>query len=303
MSGEQAILIFFVSHIAISIVLSVFVHMGILHLPQRHLLLAVLVPLWGGIMITLAEVYTKSNKAGDRQNELPKLEDLKSSLIQRPILPEESVKNRVIPLEEALMLEDPAIRRRLILEIVQEDPKHYISLLKKVRLGEDPEVSHYASTAIMQVQRVYETDLRLKEQHMKQHKNNEDFTQDYLDTVLEYINSGLLADNAVAAQRKKLNTTYVKLLTDQEGTKELYHNTIDNLIELNDFTAARSLLLEADKRWKYDEDMLLLKLKLSHKTKDRYTMRKELQSLKNSGMYLSPKAREVINFWDSHYND
>ncbi|MDZ7835462.1 MAG: hypothetical protein U5K84_09240 [Alkalibacterium sp.] len=51
-------------------------------------------------------------------------------MIHRTILPEVPFDSRVVPLEEALVLEDPAVRRKLILEIVQEDPKHYIALLK-----------------------------------------------------------------------------------------------------------------------------------------------------------------------------
>ena len=293
MTTEQFLLFFLSVHIVFCVALVILFHLNMLHIPRRNLMLAALLPFWGGLMVLFAEFYTNKGKAGNREQDLSKLEEIRNIKIRRQILPEETIDNKVVPLEEALVLEDPDIRRNLILEIVQEDPKHYIALLKKVQLGNDTEVSHYASTAIMEVQRIYELNLRQKEYLIKGDIKSEELILDYINTLNEYIHSGLLSDNVLIAQRKKLNTFYVNLLFEYDGDEKVYKDAIDNLIELNDVTAAESLLIDADTQWENDEELILLKLKLFHKTKNRWAMRKEIQKVRESGMYLSPETREV----------
>lgn len=299
MTQEQFILLFLFVHIVFCLALGTLFYLNMLHIPRRNLMLAVLLPFWGGLMMLFAEFYTNKGKAGNREQDLSRLEEIRNIKIRRQILPEETIDNKVIPLEEALVLEDPDIRRNLILEIVQEDPKHYIALLKKVQLGNDTEVSHYASTAIMEVQRIYELNLRQKEHLIKGDIKSEELILDYINTLNEYIHSGLLSDNVLIAQRKKLNTFYVNLISEYDGDKKVYKDAIDNLIELNDVTATESLLIDAETQWENDEEFILLKLKLFHKTKDRWAMRKEIQKVRESGIYLSPETREVVEFWSN----
>lgn len=297
MAEERYILFFILFHVLFCLVLTILFSLKVLKIPRRNLMFAILLPLWGGVMVFLAAVYTKQNKAGEREQDLPKFEESNYALSRRSLVLDETSDNRVIPLEEALVMEDPAVRRKLILEIVQENPEHYIALLKKVRLGNDSEVSHYASTAIMQVQRAYETALRNKEQQLNQKQYNKEVLMDYINVMKEYIQSGLMGDNVLTAQRRKLNTLYVNIISEYDGNKILYKDAIDNLIELNDYTAAESMLLEADIKWKSDEDFFLLKMKLFYETKNRWAMRKEIHFVKESGMYLSPSTREVMEFW------
>ncbi|WP_169720310.1 hypothetical protein [Atopococcus tabaci] len=66
---------------------------------------------------------------------------------------------------------------------------------------------------------------------------------------------------------------------------------------LKEYTAAESLLEEADSRWKQDETLFLLKLQLYHKTKNGWEIKKAVQQIKESGIYLSPSTQEVVAFW------
>ncbi|WP_156907886.1 hypothetical protein [Atopococcus tabaci] len=196
---------------------------------RRLLLLAMLLPVWGAAMAYIAESYARKKKIGSRTDELPVLNDNRFSFLLQPVFLEEGTRESVVPLEEALLLEEPAVRRELMLDIIQEDPKRYISMLKKVRLGDDAEVSHYASTALMQIQREYEMDLRKKEDALHARPGDEEAVSAYLDKLKEYIQSGLLANNAVLAQRRKLNTMLVQLLAESDGDKQLYADAVENL--------------------------------------------------------------------------
>lgn len=53
-----------------------------------------------------------------------------------------------VPLEEALIVDNPRQRRNLMLSILNENPGQYANLLSQARLNEDVEVVHYAATAM-----------------------------------------------------------------------------------------------------------------------------------------------------------
>ena len=56
-----------------------------------------------------------------------------------------------VPLEEALIVDNPRQRRNLMLSILNENPGQYANLLSQARLNEDVEVVHYAATAMAQI--------------------------------------------------------------------------------------------------------------------------------------------------------
>ncbi|MDZ7835463.1 MAG: hypothetical protein U5K84_09245 [Alkalibacterium sp.] len=91
----------------------------------------------------------------------------------------------------------------------------------------------------------------------------------------------MLPNNVLIAQRRKLNTVYVNVISESEADKNTYRDAIDNLIELTEVTAAESMLLEAENSWKDDEEFILLKLKLYYKTKNSWAMKKKFSLLKN----------------------
>lgn len=296
MIENRYMLLFLLIHLIFSIIVYLLHLFSVLRSPRRLILLTIMLPVWGGVMTLIAELYTRKNKEGTKEPAQPLIEEVDMSTLFRPLFLEEA-DQVLVPLEEALVLEDPSIRRHLMLELIQEDPKRYISLLKKVRIGDDPEVSHYASTAIMQIQREYELDLQKKEQTVIAHPIDKEEVQPYLEKLKEYIKSDLLADNAVMAQRRKLNTLLVQILSESGGDRQLYLDAIDNLIELKEFSAAESLLKEASNRWESDESFFLLKLRLYHKVQNGWALNKEIKLMKESGVYLSPKTREIVEFW------
>ena len=66
-----------------------------------------------------------------------------------------------MPLEEALIVNDPAYRRRLMLSMLTEEPDAYLAQLQAAKLNDDVEVAHYAATAVAQISK--ESDLKLQQ--------------------------------------------------------------------------------------------------------------------------------------------
>lgn len=85
----------------------------------------------------------------------------------------------IIPLEEALVLQDKEVSRWMLMEIVSRAPAKFIDLLFLARQDEDTEVVHYATTLIAEISRQY--DIRLQTLDKKHQENPSDYR-----TLAEY---------------------------------------------------------------------------------------------------------------------
>ena len=89
-----------------------------------------LVPLWGLLALLFLEIRTRGRQ--DIYEEVG-IEKLKiNDAIHRSILMEEDpIEDRVVPLEEALLINDPLTRRELMMEVMYANPDDYVKQLKE----------------------------------------------------------------------------------------------------------------------------------------------------------------------------
>lgn len=136
-------------HTLVCLVLWTLVKLGMLPVRGHMLPAMVLVPLWGPLLLVLC---ARGEAFGDA------LEDgtLESLLLNDEIRRGMQVQVRegdagVVPLEEALIVNDPSDRRRLMLSMLTDEPDAYLAQLQVAKLNDDVEVAHYAATAVAQI--------------------------------------------------------------------------------------------------------------------------------------------------------
>ena len=146
-------------HTLVCLVLSTLVKLGMLPVRGHMLPAMVLVPLWGPLLLVLC---ARGEAFGDA------LEDgtLESLRLNDEIRRGMQVQVREgdaggVPLEEALIVNDPSDRRRLMLSMLTEEPDAYLAQLQAAKLNDDVEVAHYAATAVAQISK--ESDLKLQQ--------------------------------------------------------------------------------------------------------------------------------------------
>ena len=64
----------------------------------------------------------------------------------------------------------PKVRHSLMLDILHKNPNEYIAILQKARNSDDTEVTHYATTMMMEIQTEYEKKLQQYEKTYKEHR-------------------------------------------------------------------------------------------------------------------------------------
>lgn len=93
----------------------------------------------------------------------------------------------IVPLEEALIVNEPELRRELIMNVLNDNPEEYVELLKQARMNEDVEVVHYAITAMVELSKEYDSKLQELERLHQISPEDPEVMEQYCEFMEEYL--------------------------------------------------------------------------------------------------------------------
>ena len=149
--------LFLIIHTLVCLVLWTLMKLGLLPVRGHMLAVMVLVPLWGPLLVVLLCVRDQARGDVSCAGTLESLR-LKDDMRRGVVVQGRETDAGVVPLEEALIVNDAGDRRRLMLSMLTEDPGAYLAQLQAAKLNDDVEVAHYAATAVAQISK--ESDLK-----------------------------------------------------------------------------------------------------------------------------------------------
>lgn len=280
-------------HTLVCLVLSTLVKLGMLPVRGHMLPAMVLVPLWGPLLLVLC---ARGEAFGDA------LEDgtLESLRLNDEIRRGMQVQVReddagVVPLEEALIVNDPSDRRRLILSMLTEEPDAYLVQLQAAKLNDDVEVAHYAATAVAQISK--ESDLKLQqlERVFKTDPSAQNLDA-YCDYLGEYLASGLAEGRVEQIQRQQ----YARLLArrcEREDGAALRIRYAAALADAGDLDEAEAVITQLVAEVPDDQEAWMLCLRLAVMRRDGEAVQQVIDAIDNQHVYLSAENREKLAFW------
>lgn len=280
-------------HMLVCLVLSTLVKLGMLPVRGHMLPAMVLVPLWGPLLLVLC---ARGEAFGDA------LEDgtLESLRLNDEIRRGMQVQVRegdagVVPLEEALIVNDPSDRRRLMLSMLTEDPDAYLAQLQAAKLNDDVEVAHYAATAVAQISK--ESDLKL--QQLERAFKNDPSTENldaYCDYLGKYLASGLAEGRVEQIQRQQ----YARLLArrcEREDGAALRIRYATALADAGELDEAEAVITQLVAEVPDDQEVWMLCLRLVVMRRDGEAVQQVIDAIDNQHVYLSAENREKLAFW------
>lgn len=280
-------------HMLVCLVLSTLVKLGMLPVRGHMLPAMVLVPLWGPLLLVLC---ARGEAFGDA------LEDgtLESLRLNDEIRRGMHVQVRegdagVVPLEEALIVNDPSDRRRLMLSMLTDDPDAYLAQLQAAKLNDDVEVAHYAATAVAQISK--ESDLKLQqlERAFKTDPSAQNLDA-YCDYLGEYLASGLAEGRVEQIQRQQ----YARLLArrcEREDGAALRIRYATALADAGELDEAEAVITQLVAEVPDDQEAWMLCLRLAVMRRDGEGVRQVIDAIDNQHVYLSAENREQLAFW------
>ncbi len=202
----------------------------------------------------------------------------------------------LVAIEEALIINSPKERREIIMDVLNDNPAEYVEFLKKAGNNEDPEVVHYAVTAMVEISK--ENDYTLQKLGREYAQNPEDIGVltrycDFLWTVLE---QKLLSGQVEIMNRNLFSQLISKKLKSIESIADYIHY-FENEFALENYTNAGAILEKADALYGEYEEIILLKLKYYSQLKQGDKIKALIRNIQDRKMFVSRRVKEAIAFW------
>lgn len=281
-------------HVLVCLVLWTLMKLGLLPVRGHMLAVMVLVPLWGPLLVVLLSV--RSAVFGDDLKDAT-LEALRinDDMHRSMLVQGREGDDGVVPLEEALIVNDPGDRRRLMLSMLTEDPDAYLAQLQAAKLNDDVEVAHYAATAVAQISK--ESDLKLQqlERAFKTDPSAQNLNA-YCDYLGTYLASGLAEGRVAQIQRQQYARLLARRCEREDGLalRVLYATALADAGEVDEAEdVAERLVADTPD----EQDVWMLCLRLAVLRHDGEMVQRVIDAVDKQHVYLSAENREKLAFW------
>lgn len=281
-------------HALVCLVLWTLMKLGLLPVRGHMLAVMVLVPLWGPLLVLLLCARSRAFGDASRASTLESLR-LKDDIRRGVQVQRREGDAGVVPLEEALIVNDPAERRRLMLSMLTEEPDAYLAQLQAAKLNDDVEVAHYAATAVAQISK--ESDLKLQqlERAFKTDPSAQNLNE-YCNFLGEYLGSGLAEGRVAQIQRQQ----YARLLArrcEREDTLELRIRYATALADVGQIDEAQAVTDQLVLDVPEEQEVWMLCLRLAVMRRDGDEVHRVIDAIDKQHVYLSAANREELAFW------
>lgn len=281
-------------HALVCLVLWTLMKLGLLPVRGHMLAVMVLVPLWGPLLVVL--LIARSAVFGDDLKDAT-LEALRinDDMHRSMLVQGREGDDGVVPLEEALIVNDPSDRRRLMLSMLTEDPDAYLAQLQAAKLNDDVEVAHYAATAVAQISK--ESDLKLQqlERAFKTDPSAQNLNV-YCDYLGTYLASGLAEGRVAQIQRQQYARLLARRCEREDGLalRVRYATALADAGEVDEAEdVAERLVADAPD----EQDVWMLCLRLAVLRHDGEMVQRVIDAVDKQHVYLSAENREKLAFW------
>lgn len=288
-------LLFVILHI-VCCVLSYFgIQSGALKVHEYMFIVVVLIPFWGILTVLLLHTKVFLKKDGQKNIDVEKMK-LDSEIYKSLKVEDRKNTDRIIPMEEALIINNPKERRELIMDILNDNPGEYIEFLQRAGNNDDTEVVHYAVTAMVEISK--ENDYRLQQLEKEYEKNPDDFELlcEYCEFLWSSLEQNLTQGQAQIVSRNLFDElTRKKLQTIK--TIEDYTRLIENGMKLGNYTQVGEDIDAMDKDFHESEELIMQRLQYFASLGRGNDIKLLLDEIEREHIYLSTPAKEAIAFW------
>ena len=224
-------------------------------------------------------------------------EQLSDEEDQAPISLQSSEDVRLwVPIEEALLLNDSAIKRELTMSMLKDQPSNVVALLQQARMNEDVEVVHYATVMLAELHKEYDLKIQELKQELLKQPDDIDILEKLCLALEDYLASGLVAGKFAESSRRQ----YIDLLRRKVA---ISHELKDYLrlggqyLALGEGQRLRQILDYCQVQWPMEEAYRVFQFQALVSQGDRLGLQQFYQDIETRQVYLSRHNRQIIDSW------
>lgn len=282
-------------HLVICCIVAILMWQGIIRAPGTFLVIVFLVPVVGFVSMLFVDL-TLRRKYNPHKSE-GVLSVGKGTIPYGMITVDNGDSRGVVPLEEALLINDARTRRAILQDILRRDPTRYVELLKVARMNDDMEVTHYATTTMMEIQRDFELTLQRLDKEIVSGRDDGQANDESIDLLGQYVASGLLEGYPQERMRLRYRDALERKATMQEVDKQLLMRFAENKLGLGDHSGAEQDVERILGQWPADEEAWLLGLRISVESRDKQALDSWLDRMAHSPVIWTANGKGLLRFW------
>lgn len=295
MTGMIFGILFLVIHLLVCILTWAGIKTGILKVKRYLMIPVIFVPFWGILCVLFLHFQVFLKRGNSREAGLEKLR-VNAQLYQNNFQLREESDQEIVPLEEALLINDPELRRKLIMNILNDDPSQYREVLEQAQMNEDVEVVHYAITAMVELSKENDNQLQKLERQYAGAPDDPKILDAYCDFLEEYLKQGSLEKQIEQMQRIQ----YAQLLEKKLKQKKTLHTCVclvDNYMKLQEYNEAGRILEFMDAFWHRSEEYWVRRIWWLADQKMGEELKRSVRQMKEEHIYLSSESKEALALW------
>lgn len=287
-------IIVLVLHILICLFIFFEMFTGKIKLQKYMLIITVLLPLWGAIIVMVLhfELGFKNSSAIDIASDKMTLE----SELYRPIVIDEKRSVKTVPIEEALLINSAKEKRAIIMDILNEDPRYYVEFLQTAGNNDDTEVVHYAVTAMVEISKENDYTLQKLEEEYNARPHDFEVLSKYCDFLWSCLSQELMQGQVEAMNRDLFSKLIQEKLKISEELED-YNRFAQNELKRENVEVVKDIIAKIKRKWPHSEEYILLNIHYLALTNNGRAIKKFINKVNNSQIFLSSKTKEVLAFW------
>jgi len=203
----------------------------------------------------------------------------------------------VVPLEEALLINDTSTRRRVMIDLLKQDSIKYIEVIKLAVSNEDSETSHYAVSAIMEVKRKLMLAMQEMSVQYEENKSDVHFLRTYAEVLAAYMKSGFLDDRTLLKHRYTYRAVLDHLIHEEPQTTSTYSEKVAVELTMGLYAEAEETAKLFVERHPKQEEAYLKLLEVYYTRRSIGQLWHTIDLMKSSPIRFSSHALGIVRYW------
>jgi tetratricopeptide (TPR) repeat protein len=203
----------------------------------------------------------------------------------------------IVPMEEAILCNENAIKRKLLMNALKDNSIEYIGILEAAIQDEDSETSHYAAAAVLEMKRKLMTAIQILGEQYAREPNNPKVLLPYAEVLRKFLNSRFLDKRSIAAYRDVYSALLERLLDICPQEHKYFEEKINCSLDVGEYRLAEQYCDKFTRHHPDNEMSYILYLKLFYLTDDHARIQETLSRLKKARIKLSNQSMVIVRFW------
>ena len=258
------------------------------------------VPVFGAVALFFHERALRSDARPCDDFELEELR-VNDAVYKSIVVEPAAQASEAVPLREALLVNDPATRRRLIMDVLYDDASAQPQALRAARSNDDTEVVHYATTALVELQKTYDDRMQRARAACQADARDVAAARILASVLGAYIESGLLEGMMLTSTRAEYARVLDALLAlvsrDGEEALGVCWQAFLNAQARGEVGDMERMAEHAVAVWPQREDGYLMRLHTAVAREDRAGIDRALETLQRGDVRVTARGRRDISYW------